>query len=521
MFRVKIDTRRATLLEKEPITSGSVGLLVKFEFSEDWEGLTKTAVFSDGICRPRSKFISSDIVEIAPEAMRYPYRTLTVGIYGTDGESIAIPTIYCQLGEILKGADPSCDPSLPFTPTVEQQLASRITDHEERITILEEEIKQPYLSFERLNRFLYRVTFKTLSEDNDETGAIPPMCSSYVKNGKLYRNLDWNYDNDASFHVVCSGFEGMSFIDGLTDEELSYSLISKLPYRIVDGKNDNGIMVSTHVLYNDWGFQGSGTIPLTRLSYLVLTNVKSMDTIHEDLGDILDNLVVPSAMATMEYLIQVLVTDGTTSYVLRPNVNTETYEAINITENPKLSNFLWTSKGIVDRSELQTRPTGVERWNMMPCDLKDLRFTKAYEEPSRLSEFIGLNGTTKDSTDAELEAIYETAHEMYQNRTRDGSLWQTMHSVVYSPNGIEHLWIQENWNKDYINSSSDSSEKTYIHTQYNAETLWIVEHNLGKYPSVTVVDSAGTKVHGNVQYIDQNKITLQFSQPFSGKAYLN
>lgn len=50
---------------------------------------------------------------------------------------------------------------------------------------------------------------------------------------------------------------------------------------------------------------------------------------------------------------------------------------------------------------------------------------------------------------------------------------------------------------------------------------WSIIHNLGKFPSVTVVDSGGTVVDGNVNYIDDNTIEIEFSFSFSGKAYLN
>lgn len=61
----------------------------------------------------------------------------------------------------------------------------------------------------------------------------------------------------------------------------------------------------------------------------------------------------------------------------------------------------------------------------------------------------------------------------------------------------------------------------YAHTQSLASSTWTVTHNLDKYPSVTVVDSAGTVVIGDVDYIDANSLTLFFSAPFSGVAYLN
>lgn len=62
---------------------------------------------------------------------------------------------------------------------------------------------------------------------------------------------------------------------------------------------------------------------------------------------------------------------------------------------------------------------------------------------------------------------------------------------------------------------------TYIHRQQAAASVWRIEHNLNCYPSVTVVDSADSKVTGDVDYIDENTLTVSFVAPFSGSAYLN
>jgi hypothetical protein len=68
---------------------------------------------------------------------------------------------------------------------------------------------------------------------------------------------------------------------------------------------------------------------------------------------------------------------------------------------------------------------------------------------------------------------------------------------------------------------STSGDKTYIHKQNSAASVWVVVHNLDKYPSVTVQDSGGNLVVGSITYNSTNSLTLQFSAPFSGTAYLN
>ena len=50
---------------------------------------------------------------------------------------------------------------------------------------------------------------------------------------------------------------------------------------------------------------------------------------------------------------------------------------------------------------------------------------------------------------------------------------------------------------------------------------WEIEHNLLEFPSVSVVDSAGSVVIGDVIYISDSKLLIKFNAAFAGKAYLN
>lgn len=316
----------------------------------------------------------------------------------------------------------------------------------------------PYTSLERLGDYLYKISFSDLPEEVLQDPSVSGGCSSYVQNGKLYRNLDWDYDDLSSFLVTAPGFKGMAFIPGLTNTELPDNLLSQLPYRLLDGINEFGIMVSTHVLFNDWEWRGSGETPLYKVPFLILSSLKSMENIQTVVEPILSELYATPTLLASDYLLQFVVTDGVTTYVITPPTSEDgQYSLVDATANPKLANFRWVSNATVAREELQNRPTGVERWNMMPCPLKDLRFTKAYEEPTRLSEFIGLRDTDKDSSDEELESIYEAARQLYETRTRNGVTWQTMHSVVYSAKGIEMLCVQENWDRNYCGAVAESS----------------------------------------------------------------
>lgn len=62
---------------------------------------------------------------------------------------------------------------------------------------------------------------------------------------------------------------------------------------------------------------------------------------------------------------------------------------------------------------------------------------------------------------------------------------------------------------------------TFIYEQAVASDTWEIAHNLSKYPSVTVVDSAGTVYYPAVQYVDKNNIIITMNGSTTGKAYLN
>lgn len=72
-----------------------------------------------------------------------------------------------------------------------------------------------------------------------------------------------------------------------------------------------------------------------------------------------------------------------------------------------------------------------------------------------------------------------------------------------------------------IDTKVQEATQTYIHNQLSASDTWVIEHNLRKKPSVTVVDSGDSVVIGEVTYINDNKISISFAAAFSGKAYLN
>jgi hypothetical protein len=61
----------------------------------------------------------------------------------------------------------------------------------------------------------------------------------------------------------------------------------------------------------------------------------------------------------------------------------------------------------------------------------------------------------------------------------------------------------------------------YVHDQSIPSDTWVIFHNLNGYPNVSVVDSAGTEVVGEVTYDSAFQLTVRFSSGFAGKAFLS
>jgi hypothetical protein len=88
---------------------------------------------------------------------------------------------------------------------------------------------------------------------------------------------------------------------------------------------------------------------------------------------------------------------------------------------------------------------------------------------------------------------------------------------------IENLGQPESDNdaatKKYVDDLPLIAER-FAYSQDAASASWTINHNLSVYPEVKVLDSANTEIIGDVIYLSLDSIRIDFSAPFSGKAYL-
>lgn len=129
MFKLQAKKTELFLLEREPVTSGSVNVYeAAFEFSEDWAGLEKTAVFRAGSGKPVSVLLGPEGTCAVPwEVLQKPGVRLEAGVYGKRGTELVLPTVWADLGYIHTGAAPG-DEARPPTPDLWQQELAKKAD---------------------------------------------------------------------------------------------------------------------------------------------------------------------------------------------------------------------------------------------------------------------------------------------------------------------------------------------------------------------------------------------------------
>jgi len=78
--------------------------------------------------------------------------------------------------------------------------------------------------------------------------------------------------------------------------------------------------------------------------------------------------------------------------------------------------------------------------------------------------------------------------------------------------------LDNEWSLEIIQLAGPTSR--FVFNQQSPIDTWVIDHPLGGFPSVSIVDSADTVVFGMISYVNEGRIVLTFSAPFSGKAYL-
>lgn len=244
MIEIKVNKNCAQPTALERLTSGSVGVKIKFTFSAAWDGLLKNACFVNGIDdNLPSKPIHNNEVEIPHEALARSGTSLRVGVYGENVEgTIVIPTVYANIGPVWSGAVMNGRPPLPPTPGWAEQMEEDVNKAVEDST-------------SALNK---ATDVENRAGRGEFDGATFTPASSAITEGIGGHKISWTNDKGKPNPSAVDLLNGVTFTPAISaithGHKLSFinngNLTNPDPANIMDGK-------SAYELALEHGFTGT------------------------------------------------------------------------------------------------------------------------------------------------------------------------------------------------------------------------------------------------------------------------
>lgn len=139
-----------------------------FDFSEDWQEYTKTAVFRLNDGTPIETPISNNTCKIPWEALDSP-GVLRIGVYGLSGQQPDLkryPTVWSREIRVVEGV-PDGDDEQPPSPSVYEQFVEDVKDSADKARLAAEEAKEAAEKFKQ-----YDVGHGLKLEDDGQTLAV-------------------------------------------------------------------------------------------------------------------------------------------------------------------------------------------------------------------------------------------------------------------------------------------------------------------------------------------------------------
>lgn len=340
---------------------------------------------------------------------------------------------------------PSSDTNIPFNYKLEDYLHYMVIDK------IDYTAANDY--FEKLYGGMQPVNFKG--------GA----CSAGKFGNFFIRNYDWNYTNDTEFVVRTPRTKdrfasiGVATNIGVTDAMVAKgdfnNKLDYLPFYTTCGINENGVAVSINVVPKDMGntnqHTGKQRMCALMIPRYVLDHAKSARHAAVDILTFFDFYCTPNY--EFHFIISDINETVIIEFIENKTIETTNWKTTQPTERPFITNFHIEKTNAkeyqVDWGTVERYGQGVERyefmWKFMDAHLNptidvanellhELHFTKAYRYGEWLTEFAGLNGlTVQDAKNnpSLYNEVLKNAQEAFNNRTRDGYTWQTMHSCCY------------------------------------------------------------------------------------------
>lgn len=134
LAKIRVTGVYAQTVAWQEIPARISGAMVEIEYADPlWDKLDKTVVFRG--CVTRDILRAGTLVQIPPECVEMPGASLKIGVYGTDlNNTVAIPTLWADLGRVRDATDPSGDESTVEALPVWAQILALIGDLDDLAT---------------------------------------------------------------------------------------------------------------------------------------------------------------------------------------------------------------------------------------------------------------------------------------------------------------------------------------------------------------------------------------------------
>ena len=140
----------------------------------------------------------------------------------------------------------------------------------------------------------------------------------------------------------------------------------------------------------------------------------------------------------------------------------------------------------------------------------------------------GLTATNVQAVINELNAKIESSKDIVDSvstpatESRDGLLTAPdktkLNNLIYA---TEAETIAGTAINRIVNPGTLAKALSYCHIQSIPSRVWTINHGMNRNIAITVVDSAGTEVEGEISHVDLNTVVVTFAGGFSGKAHIS
>ena len=330
-------------------------------------------------------------------------------------------------------------------------------------------------SITRINKYLYDAYYDVamvteqnyLAAKQELDKKMPPRfaCTSARKGNFHMRNLDLFKDDTATFivHVPATyrSYKYMGVAGGLQDYKAGHikDTPDLLPFVIVDGINEHGLVVNINVVPADVvgivspKVRGNNVSAIMFPAY-VLRHYKTVDDVLQGLNK--DFHIYDMAQPGLEhYSFHFMVSDKDQTAIIEHNAKGEWLAC----SNNIMVNF---NEHLRKAYDVEPTGAGIERYKLVESMLpyvqdmesamdvcEAVKYSQAYTHWGWISENYG-ELCNKYTNPADIYPAWNAERKVFLSGKRNTGVWHTMHSVVYNLASKEMLLaIQEDYAKTY------------------------------------------------------------------------